>query len=196
MILLELRNKGLLSIYYSISQLWTLELLLHYNLRSLLHCMVDLLSIKVGHALLWRHESKFLSIYYIKMCTNAAGLQRSVLLIIIEFTGTGWLMYTSEVYLDESLIFFTTLIKSVLLQQETGKLYIFCAWLHEWCLLMDPVFLHNPCYAKLYSSNQTRRTKYLKFSSIIKQERFILSSTQIILKLYSQTNDKVFFKNS
>ena len=168
MILLELRNKGLLSIsdiYYSIS--------LHYNLCSLLHCMVDLLSIKV------EHESKFLSICYIKMCTNAAGLQRSVLLIIIEFTGTGWLMYTSEVYLDESLIFFTTLIKSVLLQQETGKLYIFCAWLHEWCLLMDPVFLHNPCYAKLYSSNQTRRTKYLKFSSIIKQERFILSSTQL-----------------
>ena len=82
MILLELRNKGLLSIYYSISQLWTIELLLHYNLRSLLHCMVDLLSIKVGHALLWRHESKFLSIYCIKMCTNAAGLQRSVLLII------------------------------------------------------------------------------------------------------------------
>ena len=61
------------------------------------------------------------------MCTNAAGLQRSVLLIIIAFTGTGSLMYTSEVYLDESLIFFTTLIKYVLLQQETGKLYIFCA---------------------------------------------------------------------
>ena len=94
-------------------------------------------------------------------------------------SGTGWLMYTSEVYLDESLIFLTTLIKSVLLQQETGKLYIFCAWLHEWCLLMDPVFLHNPCYSKLYSSNQTRRTKYLKFSSIIKQEHFILSSTQL-----------------